>query len=698
MTVTKLKVIAVTVLISVFSWLVEYGYMQFSYTPGLMERMTGEFAAQITKLDDAVSQKIHNGYFQKFLIIESISRDHILALRKIYPAIREGMVFNANRHLMSSTVSHFPLNEIVPLLDVAAETKQPVDFISTIGYQRIYPIHSNGGKRPEGYVSFIVGLPELAGDSVSFAAGSSRSIVYLNSKTPLSEGERAYFQEKLISISMTSGNHATIRLEKKWDIYWVFDPNRMIYFGSLRPAPPLYAYLSFYITFLNLLYAISFFMKNRKPENEHLTILEESLRKNRETLMALRENFSGLTETPNYLNYLDLEREKVVSGTSLEGLSEGGYGPATYGVSGVPFPKMDFILLNPLEEKWIEPLIQDTKEAEGLRQVADELRDRVFSEELKELMDEVEHPPETGIEETIEKIRNFEKEFAATDLNEFAESLRQIYSGDIVGEEIEVPLMHLGKMIAADGMMLMQYDKNHGCYSVYANAGVSDEWQKSFYLLRNDAILPYDNRDGNLIEIGEEIKEHQFFKKRIPAGDIDSLAGLRIIPMQKYNVLACLVAVYNEGPLTQPGPLSEGLEEAVSENAERVFQKSIEEISPLVRKLQAISQGYHATDHYKEAIQELKTVIEGGAEQVRVIHAELEKPLSVDSYSHVEYLCRKFLKPEERLLLIHPRHLVFYLLTSGQKEAEKALDELEQEIRWRSYRFPDDGRNFLYYL
>lgn len=695
---SKAKVLGGVLALALLSWFAEYGYLKRVYTPRLMGNMIEEFGAQIEGLDKAVLEKIQNGYFKRFLIIESISRDRILELRNIHPLVREAVVFSANRHIMSSTTGNYTLGEAVNLFDILSQNRRPLDYVTGNGYERIYPIYSNGDGLPEGFVTFILRIPRMPGDSISFAANPGRKAIYFDEGAPLSAGEKAYFHEKLLGISMMGGAHETISLDKKWDIYWGYDGAKALYFGSLQPAAGVFAYTSFYITLACLAFSLSFLMKERGPKNQKLSILEESLLKNRETLQVLKENISDLAESASAMNYPDFDREKVVSETSAEGLAEGGYGPTTYGIGATPTPKMDFILLNPLEERWIEPLIKDSEGAGRLREIADDLRDRVFSEELKELMDEVGSPSDTDFNETVERIRSFEEEFGNTELNSFGESLRQIYSGDIAGEEMEVPLMHLSRLLSADGMMLMSYDKKHSCFVVSVCSGIEEDWRKSFYLLRQDSIFPFDDEKGGVVDFDAEKISNPFLKKRIPEADLNEVAGLRIIPMMRHNVMACLVAVYKHGELSQEGGLAHGLRRTKSVRIEEALERSLQEMAPLVYKMQSVAHSYHAQEHYKEAIQELKSVIEGGSEKVLVVHAELEKPLSMEAYSHVEDLCRRFLKPDERLLLLHPRHLIFYLTSSSEGGAKRALEEINQSIEWRAFRFPDDGRNFLYYL
>lgn len=709
-------------------------YLHEVQRPMFVRDASEQMSLKLGQFQAGIKEKIQEGFFHKYLILESISSDQIAALFEVHPMARGVTVFNPDLHIMSATNPEYPLSRVVGVLEKVRKERRETFMVTDKGIEVFFPIL--WGDEPEGFVSVL--YPVFGGhdETIAFICSLTREELYLGSQKSLSFGERELFKEKLRMTQMQSKNHAVLKLEKSYDIYWQYDPALRLYYGQITLAAPFWSYISFYISLFTACALLVLLISRRPQRQEDLDSLEASLQKNRETLAHLAQNLNQISRLPDHTNTLTPEKviERADSELPESSRPERVYEPGGY----TEHPRaMDFVLFDPLEKNWQtifpaepkeleeeEPLFEKTPLVEpppaeeeppfteeepalieeGLDEKTAELRKRAFSSELLELMDEVTHPEEiqdqeraAEIEDLSEAAALFHEELQGLSINPYGESLKELYSGELDMKDMEAVLEHIRKRMHAGGLLLVVFDKEQGCYVPCAAAGLESSWKENFFLLHNDNVIPFDPIGAQLLKVDAEKKEEPFFQKRFLPEHLDDLESLYIFPMHSYRVRSALVGVY----------LSSSSQEVQVDDAVNVtkIEQYLKELAPAVSQLEEKIGGYHAQEHFKTVISELKGVIATGFPETTVIHAEPIIPIDLAAYEKIEKLCVPMLSHGERLILVHPAHFVILLKRAFKKESEErnrqfveAVQSVTEDVTWRVLEYPENGKNLFSYF
>ncbi|MES0490306.1 MAG: hypothetical protein ABUK01_09960 [Leptospirales bacterium] len=691
-----MKRIAYIMILVTFSLVVlEYWFRNYNELErGLSDYSTGVIA-EIENFNEKIEAEVQSGKFSRYFWLNSLSEDTLKEIESVNHAVKSVVLIDKNFHVFASTNGNFQIESLLPYLKGLKNNGSSKMALLPGGIFGIYKVLGYYGDKAIGYLVFETAIKAYHPETVTFFIPPSRNFIRINEPERVSLNEIKKIEQKLIEVSLSEESFTSVDLGRPHRIIWKRIPLGDNYVGLLLPTPSLNGYYSIYAFIISLFLLGFIFFREKTDVMTNSDVIRMILEKNRDSLDILRNNMGKIE---NALKPQDFKIEKPVEGSVVLEKNQVAAQPIhmrvveEWGEEMEP-PEMQFVLLDPMQEEWLVPAKEkfDLKEIEK----AEELRQRAFSDELMNLMDEVGRGKKDVVDSLGREVEIFEEQFADMRFSEYGRILQRLYEASEPTEEMEAAFHYIKESMHADGLCLMFFDNQIGCYSYIMGAGVEDFWRHHVYILYNDPIIKVSTEEVCDTTIASEKRIDPFFAKRFPAEEIGSIAGLRTVPLHSFKMNGLLLAIYNKKSDQEEG------DEWISRAGEysRVHgDVYIHGIIPALRKAYHTGQHFHARYQYKELLRELKGAILTRTGPITVLHAEVTRQWNKEELRYIESESEQLMKYNEKLIISTPNHIVMILHETTGKQITPMFDEVSEEIEYREYVYPDYGKSLFIYI
>ena len=186
--------------------------------------------------------------------------------------------------------------------------------------------------------------------------------------------------------------------------------------------------------------------------------------------------------------------------------------------------------------------------ARALDERDQKLRQRAFSEELKDLMAAVSAPaaeqtPQPAVRngELMSRIEAFQEKHRYPAIDQYLYFLNELYFDEVTGAEVAEAMRVAGDAVQSGSFAILIYDNSLAAYRTGFSHGVPPALAQSFYLLPRDSVLPNDFTDYGYLEITTLLRKNPFFAKRFPPAFSDQLKGMHIFTLGESFLKARIV-------------------------------------------------------------------------------------------------------------------------------------------------------------
>jgi hypothetical protein len=721
----KRKYIIITWAIVLLTFFIEYSYL-YNY---LTLQKVKQYAQTTGKLFDEINQKINDlagsGQLNYLLWSQGHMSDELRLVKAVHPLIQDVLIYSDEFHLLDATSDRFSASEMTRLLEKAENSKYGTSAVLKEGYLHIYPAMDEAGKTIKGYIVVALTAPPYLKQSIHqsidhgsmFLMNITKGNLFSNNSGYLNESDFTSIREKLKVTEMDETGSLDLDLAGKREIFWSYYLPANIYFGYVRDAKPFYEFIYFYVllagAFINLVLVFSGNVKKSKKRE----IYEKIIQNNMQTLAEMKKGLEFIIQDDK--KDMILEVEASITSSIEQAMSTDETVPVFYhrpdrgkGEETIS----DFILLDPLDSKWYKPIKRKTISRDIEK--ASRLSRAAFTPELLNLMEQISKKdhldvPEKEIIESMpfekqktvhdQEVKPGEKEisgvFRSIEKDLFAEALERLYSVDEPGEELDIVLENLRIKGKADGLAIMFFDRNIGCYTIETSAGLDIAWARNFYLLRVDSVLACPVDQSNDIVVSDDLLQNTFFRKRIPHEYLNRIGAIKLMSIQneKFPIRAALF-FWRDGSLFDENTNS--IENALAQIDNGGYSRLFSEILPALNKMyiNRDQKNIHPDEAYRDIYNVLKSFTVLSDKKIAIVHAVLSTGFNAGFREKLLEQCKSIFKNYERYIVNNPTHLIFLLNETSPELVEKIILELDSNAELKVLKYPELGKNLFAYL
>lgn len=428
--------------------------------------------------------------------------------------------------------------------------------------------------------------------------------------------------------------------------------------------------------------------QRQKSEEEQKETIRKTLESQKKTLEHLRKNLEEHRIQPK------ISLEKIVESLPADGeMPEAVFSaaPAKEGarkdVVELIATEREFIFPNPFLPEWNpSPSLTVSK----LPERAARIRNRVFSDDAKQLIAELSSTPESGDPKVhaLLRIRNIEKEYANPAVGEWTTYLNEVYFDPITIDEIMHIMQIINDELHGNGTFLMRYNPYYGCYETFATARTEPGSQLFMYMLQNDPIIPSEPKEMVFTEISDELREDPYFKKRFLPETADRIGSFATISLHRHFLNSFVVTLFNKGNNAARDSLA----------IRNSIHLKLHEVMPAIHYFFNDQSPYSHANQTQEMLKEMRSITGHAREKATVLHIQSKTMLNDDIFRSVELAFADVLGEDERLLFNTPSHFIFLLRETTGSTVKSRISELLNDLVIEELSFPDLGKNFYSYL
>jgi hypothetical protein len=514
-------------------------------------------------------------------------------------------------------------------------------------------------------------------------------------------------EKKLIGVLLAGQNRPeralTVRGTRYLSVRQTWLEENIIFF-QVSELPPFYTYLSLYFGLLLVLAAFVGILRAHMNSNyTRREISERILASHKKALNAQTSLIGELEKLGDAAIEKDVTvrlagdspamREAAVEAKIRAGraiLSDAKPPQAPPVVIDVMPESRQFRFMNPSLARTPRPL-----EAQKLGEREQRMRDRAFSDELKNLMAAMTGPP--AAEETVPAspdisaaIDRFEEQYRYPAVDQYIYYLNELYFDEVTETELGEAMRVAGDALQARDFAILLYDPGHAVFRTGFAMGVPAELQKLFYLLPKDSVIPNDVTDYGYVEITAMLRKNSYFKKRFPAGFTDRLKGLHIFTLAESYIKARVVF------------FDDSRGGAVADTEIITTVKSyLRQIAPAIQMF--FQEGEEETTNPRDladwAVRELKESV-AIAEGVFPIISQyvFESSLPLDQLLSMMRDISDKLIEGEKILLLSPSHLVVVHNEAAGKTIEEIIGKHGLKFIIKESEFGKSTRNLYTFI
>ena len=690
------KFVFSAVILSLLLFAMENWYINHFYPKNSIADYAKRVVNSIEEIEESVSAEVVGQNVSSYFWIQSLSADNITQLRSLHPDILDVILIDKNNHIFSPSGTDFPVKNNLGVLKNIRKSNKPITLLLDNGFYSFYPIFSEVGDQYLGVLILSLKVQGFHPDAITFFMPSTRSYLWIRESKKIAIHDSELLQSALQEVSITDDSSFSISLSRSWAVHWAALSMGPLFVGVMIPAQAFYTYLSFYISILLFIILAVLEINTKSKTMSNTEVIKMILEKNHESLANLKSNMSKIEESIMPHSELIMEKSvvgKIVTDKTLDKMP-------THGVVNEEdlqdavhtFDTKEFILLDPLNEEWIEP-VEEADIDFGKYERTEELKERAFSPELMNLLDEVRKSKEDRLDKSLEEFEKFEESFETLYLDEYGQILRRLYEAKEPVESLSKAFDFIRNEMMADGLCLMLFDKNLGCYSMAVTSNISDSMQERLYLLHRDPVIELESGKVLDTEIDDSIRADVFFRKRFNEEEAANVQFIRSISLHDFQMNACLLAFYNK-----ESEFESDYPQRMGKWTNSHFQLYVQGIIPAISKLYHGKISYKARYPYKELIDELKgfTTIKG--ENIKVLHVRPKAAWSDEALQQISQECRSKLKTDERMIISTPSHIVFFTEASYVEPLQTLFKTRDEEVDLEEHTYPDEGRSFFIYI
>jgi hypothetical protein len=681
-------------LLAGISFLIEQVYLNGYLIKTKLETYSEKSGELLESIDKKISAQVSSGQFNYTLWAQGQMTDELTILKAIHILIKDVLIISSDFHLLAGSTNQYSNSDLAEILGKFDHKSQSMKLVRQLGYFHIYPVSDEGIIK--GYIVVVLDIPVALNAGCAYVMDISRNNLYCNKSDYLSAGDTEILYKTLLKNALGTEGRNSLETSDPREIYWNFYEPHRIYFGYIIDKKPIYLHIYVYITAICLFLSLILLFSGKKPKADKFAAYEQIIENNIKTLTEMKKGMEQLLQEPPREKIIEIESareisEREVSAEDSDNLVTGFYHrPESAGTeTGIT----EFILLDPLDTRWYKPLKQRYK----LPQKYAEFGKEAFSEELLSLMrevsgDEIEEKKETVPGPGEESFRKIQKD-------PLASSLERLYNTDDMGEELEIGIEYVRTYGNADGIAVLFFNQQAGCYMIEMSSGLDQSWNRYFYILSKDSILPMASDGSTNLVISEKEIQNPFFRKRIPPEYIGRLGAIKLLPVSSENILVRIALLYfNDGNFfkSNSGKISSAL--LALDNAK--FYNYFKETLPAFGRVYLEKQEavVNPEEPYKDIYNILKSFTMTSEREVLIVHAIFEKVLDIKFREDLKEKFRTSLYGNEKYIVNNPHHLIFLVNKTSPDDIEKILNDMGGKFEISTLRFPELGKNLFAYI
>ncbi|MCE9499769.1 MAG: hypothetical protein K8R21_04620 [Leptospira sp.] len=343
---------------------------------------------------------------------------------------------------------------------------------------------------------------------------------------------------------------------------------------------------------------------------------------------------------------------------------------------------------------------EEIREEKKIPEKVTEIRSRIFTPELKSLIEKTEKP---SIEKQTEdplllRYANWFRNLIPEKSEKLYDALNALYDKEYSDKEALNYLNAIAARVGSHAYTVHIHQKVFGCYSAAYSNGI-DYITKNNMLFESDDPYLGKNKES-ILDISFDIRhiQDQFFLKKFSKEILSSYAGLLAIPLQSQGIDGYFMLFYEPGY------------DRSSNNLETVLKMVEAMIHPIIPVLSGIAANKFQinipdNDILVKLYHSMKEVSEAGTQSCTVLRIVLRNYFATPDREVIrnEIITGvlPILSETERITEVSPSEIiVFYRNTEEAAIREIVLEKNKNsfDISFQAHKFPDEGKNYYTYF
>lgn len=659
---------ALAVVVAVaFFWL--ENYIVTHRVASLAESRLETFRSSLVRIDHIVEERNREGFFFRFLGIRKNTGEPSDSgeLNPSVSLVESAIVLD--RRFTTIARSGRDLSQ-AELAQVRQSGKRSL--ITDTGLIRRYELTDFNSNRIAHLVLVVRGDDGKSAGAV-FAASLDLSTVVPFASGAFNNVERQRISESLRRQS-SAGKTLTLHGSRYFSLRRLFLDENLLFF-VVSPLPPLYSFVSIYAGMIILLGCLIVIIlgqaRDRYTRREISERILAAHSKVIDTQSRALDELTGFTRgdaarevSEKIISAAGDETKKSVEEKIKAAHQERAKPPA-------PPPLVISIMPENREFRFMNPSLAPRHVARQAKQGGAEqrLRERAFSDELKNLMAEI-SAPATGpkpapAKEILSVIEDFENRYRFPAIDQYIYFLNELYFDEVSEAELAQAMRVAGDAVQSREFAILFYEPGQAVFRTGFLFGVPEELKQTFYLLPKDSVLANDFPEYGYIEATPALKKNSYFKKRFPADFADRLRGLHIFNVTE-NFLRARVVFFDTargGALADAGTIA-------------TVRDYLKQVAPAISMyfLDADEGHGNPRDLAAWGVQELKeSVAVSGGNAPLISQYVFESALTAEAMAALVREIASKLMEGEKVLILSPSHLAVSHSAASSKVIEEAV-------------------------
>jgi len=356
----------------------------------------------------------------------------------------------------------------------------------------------------------------------------------------------------------------------------------------------------------------------------------------------------------------------------------------------IPIDKREFRFMNPARKN-VSP-----QKAPVLAANEQKLRERAFSDELKNLMEQMQEPVkertvgEPQRENLDISIDDFERRIQQIAIDPYISYLNELYFDDVTDDEVTQALHVVGDVVQSREFAVMLYDARLAAFRTGFAFGAPKDFEKTFYLLPKDSIIQNDFADYGYVEFDDMKRQNRFFQKRFPATFSDGVKGVHIFSLNEAYLRARIVFFDRSrgGEISDRGAIIK-------------VRNYLSQLAPALHMYFSEHEKVRGNpiDLADWAVQELKHSVTHAENDPPIISQYVfEAALPISQQLDVTKEITQLLRNEDKILLLSPSHFVVAHAAGVGKSIEDILRQQGIKFIVKENEFGKATRNLYTFI
>lgn len=324
------------------------------------------------------------------------------------------------------------------------------------------------------------------------------------------------------------------------------------------------------------------------------------------------------------------------------------------------------------------------------------LRERAFSDELKNLMTTLAAEPQSSpaansSEQLLHSIGAFQQRYHFPAIDQYLYYLNELYFDEVTEEEIKQAMQVVCDEVQSHDFAILLYDPAVAAFRCRYVQGIPAELMQTLYLLPKDSIIPNDFLDYGYVETGNVLKKNPFFAKRFPARFSDALRGIHIFSLNE-NYLRARILFFDT---------ARGAALADSELTAKA-KAYLRQVAPALQMYFAVSDDAQIDPHdlAESTVRELRecTALRPSGDPLLISHYVFEHALAIDQELSLVRDVAKLLKAGEKVLLLSPSRIVVAHSPASSSAIEALVAAQGKKFIIKESEFGKTNRNLYTFI